>query len=79
MPFRIDEKKGFNEIRVPDTEWSEGIWHEIRQAERLNIPALTDQKKISKTVSAKADNEHEQSQGIPADFRTVYWYAGRRW
>lgn len=35
-----------SEIRVYGSEWSDGMWEEIRYAEQRKVPVLTDQKKV---------------------------------
>lgn len=38
-----------SELRAYGPVWSEGMWQEIRYAEKLKIPVLTDQKETSRT------------------------------
>ena len=43
-----------NEIRVYGPVWSEGMWAEIRHAEKLKIPVKTDQQEVPRTRRVKA-------------------------
>jgi len=42
-----------NEIRVYGNEWTDGMWQEIRHAEQMKIPVLTDQKELPKDICTK--------------------------
>lgn len=43
------------EIRVYGGEWTDGMWNEIRHAEKMKIPVLTDQKEIPKNKGRKTN------------------------
>lgn len=50
-----------NEMRVYGKEWTEGMWAEIRHAEYMKIPVVTDQTKVPQEIRSKRkDEQHER-------------------